>query len=322
MSGTDSPVNDESGGLGEQSKLLALGVAVMYAAGLFATNAFLRQHEISDFSLLRPKALFTGALVVGSLGIIAFVPLHVVADLIDRRQNSIAITTRFLGTFAIRLLAPWILLAAVLWISAADDSSPLFDSFFGERRPLLIFLRVAGELYVAACTTATLAVASTVFFRRATEKISYVGMSKSWAKFVICAAGSLLGFACYVWVFATSLYPVIPQPLGGGRPEAVRFLIKSDAVPAVRQLGIYFVPGTNITERLPLIYESETTASVEVSYRIDLPVDKAKGEIARYFNPSTTVSLERSIVSAFIVDFVGLGDVLPHLPSERVDDWR
>ncbi len=134
MSGTDSPVNDESGGLGEQSKLLALGVAVMYAAGLFATNAFLRQHEISDFSLLRPKALFTGALVVGSLGIIAFVPLHVVADLIDRRQNSIAITTRFLGTFAIRLLAPWILLAAVLWISAADDSSPLFDSFFGERR--------------------------------------------------------------------------------------------------------------------------------------------------------------------------------------------
>ena len=56
-----------------------LWVALVYGTGLAMNNVFLDRVGIHDFSLIKPKAIFTGAIVLGSIALISAGPLFVIA---------------------------------------------------------------------------------------------------------------------------------------------------------------------------------------------------------------------------------------------------
>ena len=74
----------------EESGPLALWIALVYGTGLAINNVFLSQFGIYDFSLVKPKALFSGAVVLGSIALISAGPLFVIARFIDQRRQTAA----------------------------------------------------------------------------------------------------------------------------------------------------------------------------------------------------------------------------------------
>jgi hypothetical protein len=306
MNTAATPEKQESGGLEESPKAATLLLAVVYGAGLLTTNAFLRQHGISDFSLLKPKSLFTGALVVGSLCLIAYWPVLVLASLIE--QGIVPRRTwRARLASAVKVLGPWLVLVAVCWGSAGDRFSSLNNNWFTSGKDLGGILAAATFLYVEACGTAILAIQCGRFYRLATDKLSFVGMSQSWGKFLVFATALVIAFSFYVESFATTLYVVIPQQLGGGHPERLKFSVKSASVAEWKQLGIEFVPGTDITEGLDVIHESDSAFSVLIGYQFNQKKIKDGTETE---SAETTVTLGKTTINGFAVDFEGLDNAL------------
>jgi hypothetical protein len=53
--------------------------AVVYGTGLCTSNVFLTQYGIRDFSLVKPKAFFVGAIVLGTIALISSGPMALIA---------------------------------------------------------------------------------------------------------------------------------------------------------------------------------------------------------------------------------------------------
>jgi len=107
-SGGAQATADSSGATVEQTtKSVGYVFGICYVIGLLVVNLYLQQFGISDFSVLRPKAVFTGAWV---LFLIALLGLPTV---ICRRANSTA------KTLAAAVLGP-IFLTSVFYFAWGD----------------------------------------------------------------------------------------------------------------------------------------------------------------------------------------------------------
>ncbi len=295
------------------SKAGAALLAVVYATGLVTTNVFLYGHGISDFSVLKPRAIFTGAIVLCSLALFAFMPTLIISNVAKNRGVSKAWSPYDFLPLVGKLLTPLVIGVAVCWVIRGMRVDYAVGKYWLSSRDRLFYSFLAAlQFYFAATISAVLTVQSVRSYRFAVDKSSFSGMANRWALFTFWGTALLLAVLWYIAVFAGFAYIVIPQQFGGGRPESFRLKIKQDSVPDVKGLGIKFLKGTNITEPLDVIHESDDFISVVIAY----PFGAQGGEFEASI--PTTLRLEKNLVEASIVDYFDLGAALTGSDSSGV----
>jgi hypothetical protein len=226
---------------------------------LLTTNAFLRPHGLSDFSVLRPKAVLTGAIVVGSLSVIAIYPARVVALFIhgfelpfDKKPS--------LFKKAQQLIVPWLVLVLSLWLMAAGSAKFLtsVEHLLGHN-----ILIVATELYLSAVLVKVLGIQLIRSVVRSKPfQGDFIGIAFAWTKLAIWTTTLCVAVALYITVFVNNVYIHIPREYGGGKPDWIQFELHSDSAPVLSDLGTPFMPNSHTTYPLPVIYESEDSVTV------------------------------------------------------------
>jgi hypothetical protein len=131
----------------------------------------------------------------------------------------------------------------------------------------------AVSLWISAAGTAVLGIEAIRFYRRALKLTSFSGMATGWAKMAILSTGCIFSMAAYIYQFSEAIYSHIPQRWGGGQCEQVLFQADPAAKGYLQELGISFIDGTNITNPLKLLYESEDSVVVLRSW---VAIEKTK----------------------------------------------
>ena len=241
--------------------------AVFYVVGFLTTNAYLYKLGVSDFSLLRTRFVLTGVLTTGPLILALMGAIYAAVD------------TAAFGRIGRNMSR------ASLW--ALADISITFLLYF------LLFWFVADNEPVTAARDAALLsaicavvvaafLAALALFRRSGRRpvshLVYRRKAVSYERFtgwfgipdgvveclVFAAAGPLLLFA-YIGVFGDHFYPMIPEQIGGGRPRVVQRLVASDAVPAVRELGMDVTVEKPVSPPVEVLWEGEQSMIVRLA---------------------------------------------------------
>jgi hypothetical protein len=294
----------------EKAELGSVGAALaaVYGSGLVTINIFLGHLGLADFSLVKPKAIFTGTIVLASLATLAAGPIHVVAQLRDD-ENPLQrpFTRRFMATSAGEILVPMIVIFAICWLVARHPEHSLgglleaSDWVSVPSHPIISSFSIAVGFFLSACAVAVLAVESVRLFKSLKEATSFPEISTRLAKLIFLSAGCLLSLSLYMDLFAGSLYIFVPQVFGGGSPEEKSLLIQHDSLPDLRKIGFKFVDDQSaITEPVSILYESDDSLGVIVRKRV-INQNPGPGITSDFVDSLTVVRLDRKMVQAVII---------------------
>lgn len=278
-------------------------MALAYGIGILTTNAFLHAHGITDFSLLKPKAIFTGAIVIGSLGLIGYFPMRLLGGNRDEHPKRYRILTEMFGPLFVLIPICWFL-SLPEYVEKADPSP------FGSPTQFIVVLTAAVGLYGGALITAGFASQVTKYYSAIAKKKEFAGFDRDWVKFILLASAQLCGLALYISSFANTIYINVPQQFGVRMPERFYFAAKPTGVTALMQVGVKFVPNTNITESMFVIYETTDSFSVLVDYHFDKVLSSEKDVRA------ATVTIDKSLIDARIQNIFDLRSAIEHLPQK------
>jgi hypothetical protein len=242
------------------AKFAAGVILALYVLGLLAINGYLFSLGASDFSLLRPRFVYTGALI----GLSAIVFILIPRSLIKEIRGSPDVSKR------IRIL--WVLIGLLI---------PIFlpylllftDSSISIRNLLLsdLALLVAGLVY--GRQVSRLSMWRIIRQNEYMQPIMHGRLANSMVLL-------LLFTAMYVTVFMLIFFPKIPVQFGGGKPTQVALLIRHDEVDGIRALGLPIekrsaegaprkqgaTPGTgSVTTPLDLMYEGSEAYVIRLS---------------------------------------------------------
>jgi hypothetical protein len=94
--------------------------------------------------------------------------------------------------------------------------------------------------------------------------------------------------AAYVYGFAYTLFPQLPEQFGGGRPNQVQLLFRQEAVDDAQALGLGLSSGGRLSRPLSILWDGETVYVIR-------PPAPATGPVIR---------LDKTLVSAVVVGTV------------------
>jgi hypothetical protein len=294
----------------EDSEVGSLGfaLALVYGTGLFTTNVFLSRLGLADFSLIKPRAIFTGAIVLGTLALIASWPSHLLASMLDRNHPpQRPLTKWFLATSAAKLILPVVVVTWMCWLAGKESSISRMLLDTSRDKPPTEFLKsckLGVELYLLSLVTYALAVQSIHSFKTVKVVNSFLGIASRLAKLTFLLAGALIALGWYISVFAETLYPVVPHAIGGGSPEVVSFIVQNDSVADLKELGIAFIDDkTPLTKPLMVVYESDDFIGVVVRTEEDSVVEERGGteRFHRSIEFNKTLKLDRRTVKGSVV---------------------
>jgi hypothetical protein len=254
------------------TKYGAVSGALAYTTGMIAVNTYLHQLGITDFSFAKPKLILSGALVLLSFLLLALLPLCLAV----RMTRLPGVEGRSLSFFAKRLLLPLhIPLLALLAVSACMCFGKIglgqvaiwqVWQFIHPRNRFtesLASLIIAGLVYAPVSIAALSAFLAARMFARAKSAARRSRISAEWAFIPITLVAFVVSLFAYVYMFALTFYPAIPQALGGGKPYLEGFVIADNQRCQVQHLGIPFEAGKpNVTVPLPVLHESDTLVAV------------------------------------------------------------
>lgn len=226
-----------------------------YVVGLLVANTYLYQFGANDYSLLRPKAVFTGAWVVLLIVVLGMPTISVMRrSLLPNRdgtlmglgavrrfwRNTLASVAGsfFLGVFVCFLWGDY---RGVGWIGRLTLSAV---SAFG------LYTAAVGLVGILAMAHRRQQRSSTI------AKTSRVPTADSWL-WTAAGAAFVLVFAGFLANFAQTLYPGMPNQFGGGQSQIVRLALNPEGVSLARHLGIQTLLCTNETERLDMLYAGD-----------------------------------------------------------------
>jgi hypothetical protein len=259
-----------------EAEAISLGfvLAVVYGAGLVTSNLFLSKWGLSDISLIKPKAIFTGAIVLGSLATLAAGPIYVTALLLDwKKTKNTKSLPRFYVESLAAILCPLILTVAFGWLIQDIDSPSDFRHFGlppGTWLQLGASVKFGLGLYISSVVACAMTVRSARTLRSVLASNSFAGIAKRLARLSIDLSCALAGLILYMNLFATKVYPLIPQGLGGGRPERLQFVVQASEKQDLMNLGIQFMgKDQSITTPLWVLYETDDFFGV-VADHIDI----------------------------------------------------
>jgi hypothetical protein len=257
---------------------------------------------VSDFSVLRPKSIYTGALVVICLILAYSVPTLAVSTSrrLDRMLRAIATEVqRLTGTKRTRSLARSILSHTLSYSSVLIVPMLLFllfrmgASLESQSRLALIAIGVsavglaAGFVIRFAWSKVNEAISSAKSIRTSLEgdefaSIPIFGTLRSMYSYrtiygysvATLALIVLYVLALYMALFMIFAYPRIPSQFGGGRPEEVQLIIEGDKTASIKQLGIPIPVGSTITEPVQLLYQGSEVYILRLRDQRVVQIDK------------------------------------------------
>jgi len=233
------------------AKVGASVLAACYVVGLLVVNTYLYQFGFSDFTLLRPKAVFTGAWV---LLLIVVVGLPTVATFSSINMSDRDNSRWFRGNHeAVKRMSAAVL-GPILLLSIVHFAWGEYLGVGYMGRLLLSFMSAGVEYVYAVVLVGILKFAFDTAPRlneTKTRRLTSTAHMLFWL-----AAGTGM-FAVFIIVFATDLYAGIPDQFGGGRPRMVRLLLSAEGASLARELGLETLLCTRQTERVEMVYASE-----------------------------------------------------------------
>lgn len=220
------------------AKSVAFFAIVFYIIGFLTTNLYLQQLGFSDFSLLKPRFILTGGLVVFSIALICLCVLlgsinlfnNFFKDISQETQEFIRQTKAvrpFLAPVALLMIvAPLIILAGFLSVNNEELN-------FSQLILNSLKLYLSG-LFLGLITLSPWIV-KYVKKRRFTLELrdSYILV------WIITVLLIYMYFSIlYLGIFSKEIYPKVPEQFGGGKPRKVRILFAKDQADMLKQSGI------------------------------------------------------------------------------------
>jgi hypothetical protein len=253
--GTGKKKEDE----GEAGKL-GLVFALIYGTGLATANVFLAQYGIRDFSILKPKAIFTGAIVLSTIALISSGPMNLISRYIDRHGRGKLSNKNTFVAVALRLLLPFVVLlaftiAAVLKTEGLIVDRRNFDIIVGGIKQALLY---TVGLYLTSCATAIFSIQSIRKFRNIQRATSFSRMANQLSTVSLSLTGAMISLSLYISLFTVNLYESIPPTIGGPGLESVQLQVRKESLSDIQKLGIEFSAENDLlTKPLTVIYESD-----------------------------------------------------------------
>src|SRR5258705_277783 len=224
------------------SKIAAVLLAVVYAAGVIVVTLYLASHGSSGLGLLRPQYILAGiwALfpLLGTLFILAAFVVSWQSQPIKTADGRAAVAEpRWRAVYA--AAASWsgrisrVFYVTLGWVAIATFflrfAAKGVDS--GTALSLAELLGLGARVFGFSIAIALLAAGTYYLFRIPT------GMQGLSVLVLVCSftAAAVVG---YLGFFAGQIYGRIPGALGGGRPTAVDVILKSDTAALSRALQL------------------------------------------------------------------------------------
>lgn len=266
-------------GLEQLVKSLAAITAVFYVVGFLTTNSYLYKLGVSDFSLLRTRFVLTGVLTTIPLALALMGGIYAAVDTAAFGGIGRNMSRASLWALA-DISVPFLLYFLLFWFVA--DNDPVTSARDAALLSALCAVIVAAFLAALALfqRSGHRPVSHLMYRRRSVSYERFTG----WfgipdfvvERLVFAVAGTLLLFA-YIGVFGDHFYPMIPEQIGGGRPRVVQLLVAADAVPAVRELGLYVTAEAPVSPPVALLWEGEQSIIV----RLQPPHERTVVQLAR-----------------------------------------
>jgi hypothetical protein len=241
------------------TRMITFIALASYAIGLVVVNGYLFGLGISDFELLRPRFVMTGLLVLSTLAVVTYGLLYagwlLLHQVFARSRIDFVWRLLSLAKAAIGVGLPWVVLRYVL---RQDTFTALVLYWFTGVLGLIVlhaaFSLGPGKSWLDRNQEEWRK-------KREARKRSARGSRMrtrrdvpSWVSRFALPVFLVPYLFMYFAIFATDVYPSVPEQFGGGRPKAVRFLVKSDAVDQLESIGVS-VNEHNVTQRLELVFQ-------------------------------------------------------------------
>lgn len=253
------------------AKIGAITAALAFATGTLTINTYLHHLGITDFSLVKPKLILTGTLVLVSLLLLALFPLYVTWQLVHRSEHKAWFTRRLFllliplaGLFAISayLCFPTRIGLGQIGVREAWHTINTMGWQRSLFTALLTTLLLTFELYLPAVGVSVFAVAAL----KALDRVRLVPptsiLRTQWIEFLLAFSATAICGVWYLGAFGVTLYPAIPTQFGGGQPVYQRIEVDNVGRAQLMQLGVAFDGDTNITCALPVMHDSDTLLAV------------------------------------------------------------
>lgn len=293
--------------------LAGLGI-FLYILGLLNVNGYLLSFGITDFSLIRTRFIYTGALIVAS-ALLCALPLTLRPirrefkpglkrefDKIARREvQSTGFqrwrhrATRIMWRLIVAVV--WSILAFLVWLVPMGVLYQLYLHQFSlsdiglvtskpeDTTPVLARMTAAIMLYGVGLFNAWFIVRNIRRGRKGAIKAQMNGTPRAFAFDTGTSIAATFAIAAlYCLIFMTMVYPVVPQQYGGGRPQHVSLLFKDDALYGLQQI------------RVPLQANAK-----QVSAPLDLVHEADDIYVAR-LPDKRVVRIDKDLVSAVVVE--------------------
>lgn len=254
---------------------LAAVTATFYVCGFLTTNSYLYRLGVADFSLLRTRFILTGVLTLTPLVVALIWGIYAAVDVDVFSRGGRLLRRGYLFLLGDVAIPFFIYFALFAWASENDP-------FTSARKAALLSV---------LCALVAIALLGALYFyrtwdRRPVSRVLYRGQPVSYERFsrqfgvpdvmvetMVIAVGITILLLFYIAYFGDQFYAAIPEQLGGGRPRTVQLLFGSDAVAAVRQLGIPVDDANLLSPPVQLLWQGEST------YVIQLPDSSSRNVV-------------------------------------------
>ena len=248
------------------TKSAAVALAVCYLVGLLVVNIYLWSLGISEFSLLKVRFVYTGAVVL--IWLSASLILSVLAVLIasvSKEAEVEHVWVRRLQRLMYRRDAQ-LVADIILWVGAFSyplwlGNRVLSGAYLPIHWPLIrVLLPTYGRLLlVVACLILLASVMNGLV-----DRFLFIATRNDRRMYLaVLTFSTLLAFFGYVRSFSHRIYPVLPEQAGGGKPRDVQIVFSPDHASIMKSLGIPVCEPLGISSRVRLMFDSDNGVVVE-----------------------------------------------------------
>lgn len=235
-------------------KIFALLAAICYLIGLLTVNDYLFSLSISDFSTLKPRLIYTGAIVLFSMILTLVFPVLFLRNLSSNlfennlsAKDKISLVLPLIPKFCFGLIISGVVYFAIFAFIN------LFEPFKIGLLKAIIKHVFWGWLY-GLLTCLLLAFFFFVFQKYELRKLQF----QQFCLLGFCSFIFIIEFSFYLSVFGYHVYPLIPEQFGGGQPREAKIYFKAGAIADMQEIGMT----TQVNGDLPkmcILFEGDKT---------------------------------------------------------------
>lgn len=271
-------------------RLIGGGTALCYVIGLLVVQFYLYTLGVSDFALIRTRYILTGFFALIPLSVFVLIILLVIvlvqqwgSDPEDRARKTSAPYERPIAGLSDWLVAVILGSSSLLLVSSIEWRFPATDYLLFGSLGVLAAIGVVG--------------AAVILWARAmaAQLRDYAGAIQILLMFLIAAFLLVL----YLDFFANSIYPSVPEQIGGGQSRTVELVITEDAIARGLVADMLGSDASGRSDKLDLVWETQAALILQNPNADD----------------DSLLQIDRSLVSMIIIEPPDLTPRSPLLPE-------